>query len=488
VSPDLLADWLSEPPVPRRYKKGDFYMKTQGSRILVFSDATPTVEMQLSKLLADIGQSHSIKQIESSQREDLVLDSSHSALVLLLTDVVRSQNKVLELLGSAKELPVLGLFSPDDTPLDQHLFQACDEVTMWPCSKQELEFRFRKLVPCPAEGQELGQSLFVKMHIIGNSPEFLEVLDKVSKIIKCDVAVLIEGETGTGKELIARAIHYLSDRKDMPFIAANCGAIPDQLFENEFFGHNKGAYTDAREACDGMIAQAEGGTLFLDEIETLSAKGQITLLRFLDNMMYRQLGGKSAKKANLRVITATNESISQLVESGNFRKDLYYRIHILNIFLPPLRERSGDISLLAEYFIRQYQVQYDQPEKELHPDTREAMKYYDWPGNVRELDNILHREFLLAEGKYISIPELETVTQERRGNHGDRRFQKMLGQSMAKAKNYLINNFEQQYLSTALDRADGNISKAARMAGKERRSFTRLLEKYELGKVRYKTH
>ncbi|MCP3669609.1 MAG: sigma-54-dependent Fis family transcriptional regulator [Gammaproteobacteria bacterium] len=326
------------------------------------------------------------------------------------------------------------------------------------------------------------------MNILGNSPKFLQVLDKVCKIKKCDAPVFIDGETGTGKELIARAIHYLSERKDMPFIAANCGAFPDQLIENEFFGHEKGAYTDARESSEGLISQAEGGTLFLDEIETLSMKGQVSLLRFLETMMYRPLGSKGAKTANLRVITATNESISELVEKGDFRKDLYYRINIMNLLLPPLRERSSDINLLAEHFIRQYQIQYSQPERELHPDTQAALKYYDWPGNVRELENILHREFLLAEGKYITIDEIEAMTRERRSAFCDRRLQKVFGQPMVKAKKYLISEFEEQYLSRALDKANGNISKAARLAGKERRSFTRLMEKYHLDSSQDKTH
>jgi DNA-binding NtrC family response regulator len=323
---------------------------------------------------------------------------------------------------------------------------------------------------------------------MGNSPAFLQVLDMVSKITRCDVPVLIDGETGTGKELIARAIHYLSERKGGPFIAANCGAIPDQLVENEFFGHCKGAYTDAREARDGIIAQAEGGTLFLDEIEALSPKGQVTLLRFLDSMVYRPLGSEKVKRANLRIIVATNECILQMVEDGSFRKDLYYRINIMNIYLPSLRDRAGDVNLLAEHFIRKYQMQYGQPEKELHPDSREAMKYYEWPGNVRELENMLHREFLLADSNFITLRELDSVTRERRGECGDRRMQKMFGGSMAQAKNCLIENFEQQYLSSALERARGNISEAARIAGKERRSFARLLDKYDLGKARYKSH
>jgi DNA-binding NtrC family response regulator len=175
------------------------------------------------------------------------------------------------------------------------------------------------------------------------------------------------------------------------------------------------------------------------------------------------------------------------VEEGSFRKDLYYRINVMSIVLPPLRTRAGDINLLADHFIRRFQIQYNQPETELHPDTRSALKYYDWPGNVRQLENMLHREFLLSDGKYIVLDEIESTTRERRNPGGDRRMLKRFGQPLVQAKNSLINEFEQHYLASALDRAKGNISEAARLAGKERRSFTRLLQKYELDASRYKT-
>jgi len=463
-------------------------MNAQGSRIILYSVASSTEENQLAQRLADIGYTHIIKLNDRDHLEKLVLDTSYAALVLLLTDVVYSRSTILDVLNLVKTIPVIGLFSQNGLPWDQRIIKSCQEVATWPCSKQDLDYRIQKLITDCLEDQDLGHRFFIKMNLLGNSPKFLQVLDKVCKLSKCDATVFIDGETGTGKDLIARAIHYLSERKDQPFIAANCGAFPDQLIENEFFGHDKGAYTDARESSDGIIAQAEGGTLFLDEIETLSPKGQVTLLRFLDNMIYRPLGSKCSKNANVRFITATNESISQLVDKGSFRKDLYYRVNIMNIFLPPLRERSDDIILLAEHFIRQYQIQYNHPEKELHPDTQKALKYYDWPGNVRELENILHREFLLADGKYISINEIVSMARERRETGGDRRLQKMFDQPMAKAKNNLINDFEQQYLSSALDRANGNISEAARLAGKERRSFTRLLDKYDLSRALYKTH
>jgi len=461
-------------------------MQAHVSRIIIYSLAKRSDEIQLLRQLMNIGYTHTITAQDHDHLASLIRSTPSAAVVLQLFDVTDCQTAVLDILNLIESLPLMILFSQHDTVWDQRITAACDEVAAWPCSMQELNFRMRNLTARCCNEYSLDHSLFIKMNILGNSPEFLQVLDKICKITKCDVPVFIDGETGTGKELVARAIHYLSNRKNHPFVAANCGAFPDQLIENELYGHEKGAYTDAQESREGLVAQAEGGTLFLDEIETLSHKGQITLLRFLEDMQYRPLGGKRARTANLRIISATNEPITQLVERGAFRKDLYYRLNIMNVILPPLRERAGDIKLLADHFLRRYQTQYNEPEKQLHPDTLAGMQYYDWPGNVRELENLIHREFLLANSKYISVKEFESEIRERRTNRSDRRFQNLFQRSLGSAKTQLVNDFERQYLSSALDRAKGNISKAARFAGKERRAFTRLLEKYAIVSDRYK--
>ncbi|WP_205747302.1 sigma-54-dependent Fis family transcriptional regulator [Desulfopila sp. IMCC35006] len=410
------------------------------------------------------------------------------ALVLLLTEKSECKGDITNILQHAHSLPVLGLFSKQYPIFDQTIIKACSEIESFPCVNQVLDYRLGKIICRDFGCEDIVTNLFRRVNMVGNSPEFQHMLKRLYKIIKCDAPVFIEGETGTGKELAARAIHYFGSRKDQPFIAANCGAIPDQLVENELFGHEKGAYTDATDTREGLISQAESGTLFLDEIETLSYKCQVVLLRFLENMTYRPLGSKVAKHANVRVITATNESITRMVEQGDFRRDLYYRINIMNIQLPPLRKRRSDISLLAEHFIRQFQLQYKQPDRVLHPDSMAALKYHDWPGNVRELENMLHREFLMADGKYVSINELESKKRERRASSVDRRLQNLMTQPMVKAKARVVEDFEQNYLVTTLDRAKGNISEAARLAGKERRSFTRLLEKYVLNNFQKKSY
>ncbi|MCP4452718.1 MAG: AAA domain-containing protein, partial [Planctomycetes bacterium] len=221
--------------------------------------------------------------------------------------------------------------------------------------------------------RNLEEVLTLKLNLVGESDNFRKVIDDTRKYSKCDAPVLILGETGTGKEMFARAVHYVGSATDKPFVAVNCGALPDSLIENELFGHVKGAYTDARHSQCGLVEQAQGGTLFLDEIEALSHKGQVALLRFLHDYEYRPLGSRQTRQARLRLITATNEPLERLIEQGVFRKDLFYRINILSLALPPLRERAGDIRLLAQHFVAKYREYYAQYDKYLDLDTLDWM-------------------------------------------------------------------------------------------------------------------
>jgi len=317
-------------------------------------------------------------------------------------------------------------------------------------------------------------------NMVGRSPAFMEMARLILKIGECDAPVLIEGETGTGKELASRAIHYLGSRRDLPFIAVNCGAIPDSLVESELFGHHKGAFTDAKESRSGLITQAHGGTLFLDEIETLSAKGQVTLLRFLQDQQYRPLGSKSAEKADVRIITATNVDLEKLVAKGEFRQDLLFRLKILLLELPPLRERHGDVELLAQHYLKQFSAKYGKPAASLQPETITWMNSYAWPGNVRELENLIHREFLLAEGQHISIKCKANRAEHRKSI--DRRLAQFVNRNFNTAKATAIEDFEKKYLCNLLSLAHGNVTLAAKMAGKERRALGKLLKKHGIKK------
>lgn len=315
--------------------------------------------------------------------------------------------------------------------------------------------------------------------MIGKSIKFQKVIELISKISTCEASVLIEGETGTGKEVVARSIHYGGVRHSKPFIPVNCGAIPDNLFESQLFGHFKGAFTDAKHDHPGMVGLAGKGSIFLDEIDSLSVKGQVTLLRFLQDNCYRPVGGNCEIQSNVRVIAASNADLSKRVEMGDFRRDLFYRLNVLYLALPPLRERQGDIMLLAKHFIKYYSEKLDCPPKCFHPDTLAWFDRYSWPGNVRELENLVYREFLMCEEPVIMINPLGIQNVDRRALP-DRRHYYRNGINFNEAKDKAVKKFEQHYLISLLSDAKGNVTLAANLAGKERRCLGKLIKKHRI--------
>lgn len=315
--------------------------------------------------------------------------------------------------------------------------------------------------------------------MLGQSRAIQTVRAQLLRYASCDVQVLIEGETGTGKELAAREIHYAGARQGHPFVPVNCGAIPDSLIENELFGHDRGAFTDAKGAQPGLIDHARGGTLFLDEVDALSDKGQVTLLRFLQDNEYRPVGGGAARVSDARIIAATNANLEQRVAAGRFRRDLHYRLNALYLRLPPLRERDSDVVLLATHFIQAVAQRLRGPAKHWGEDAVQAMLGYAWPGNVRELDNIALRAYMCSEGATIGLADLLAAEPafagtasmpRRRTNEPD------LGFSAAKL--HAIRKFERDYLTQLMQQACGNISAAARLSGTERRQLGKLLLKH----------
>jgi DNA-binding NtrC family response regulator len=313
--------------------------------------------------------------------------------------------------------------------------------------------------------------------IVGESKPFLQVVEHALRVAPSDATILLAGETGTGKELVARAVHYGSPRRSKPFVPINCGALPDHLVENELFGHTKGAYTDASTAEKGLVAEAEEGTLFLDEVDTLSASAQVKLLRFLQDRAYRPMGSTRSFTANIRIIAATNVDLWQQVQAQRFREDLYYRLHVLAFRLPPLRERPEDIPRLVAHFLRRYGTQYGRGSFQLSADTLHKLVVYPWPGNVRELEAVIQRTVLLASSPGLQPQDIELPTSYQQNPATQHT-------SFREAKARAIEQFERTYLSTLLAAHQGNISQAAKHAGKERRAFTRLLEKYALHKPR----
>lgn len=319
---------------------------------------------------------------------------------------------------------------------------------------------------------------FSELNLIGQSPAYLDALSMIRKFATCDATVLIQGETGTGKELAARAVHYLGARRNGPFIAVNCGALPESLVESELFGHTRGAFTDAKESRPGMVAEAQGGTLFLDEIDSMSPRAQVALLRFLEEHEYRPVGGAIVRRADVRVVAASNSDLESMVAKKTYREDLLYRLNVLSLRLPPLRERSGDARLLAEAFIQRFSRQYKTPVKQLDAETAAFLERHPWRGNVRELENFILREFVLTDGPVIRMHS--TILSNIADPNSQSSLSMVTDCKFQDAKARAIAEFERSYLFELLSRSQGNISLAARMSGKERSRLGKLAKKYGL--------
>jgi len=307
--------------------------------------------------------------------------------------------------------------------------------------------------------------------IVGASAAHGRMLAQLRRIAASEAPALIEGETGSGKEVAARAIHYGGPRRSGPFVPVNCGALPDSLIESELFGVERGAFTDARRSRRGLVAEATGGTLFLDEVDALTAKAQVTLLRFLQDQWYRPVGTTREERTDVRLIAAANRPLDGLVQRDLFRADLMYRLKVLTLALPPLREREADIELLARHFIAQFAAKYGTPVKDIDVGTLRWLQDYAWPGNVRELENWVHRQFLMCDGAWLSHEDIQAPPP------GDEA-PASTPPTFQAAKAEAVCRFEREYLQRVLEQAHGNVTRAARLACKERRAFGKLLKKH----------
>jgi DNA-binding NtrC family response regulator len=325
-----------------------------------------------------------------------------------------------------------------------------------------------------AQEQEAAQYSFCDL--VGTSEPMQRVYDAINRVCEAATTVLIRGESGTGKELVARAIVTLGPRRDRPFVSVNSAALPEHLIEAELFGHEKGAFTDAHASVPGHIELAHTGTLFLDEIGTLSLGLQSKLLRVLEDRAVTRIGGRAARKVDFRLVTATNEDLEEMVHTGRFREDLYYRINVVPIVLPPLREREGDIALLIAHFLRLYCAENNVPLKRMEPEVLEILEEDPWPGNVRELQNLVQRLVLMVDGPLIKVNHLP---------------QRILYQSAKTQEALLIPEegvdfdkemarIEQAYLQAALGRSEGIKTAAAALLRIDARRMGYLCRKYKL--------
>ncbi|HSA59910.1 MAG TPA: sigma-54 dependent transcriptional regulator [bacterium] len=319
------------------------------------------------------------------------------------------------------------------------------------------------------------------LDIVGKSLKMHEVYQLIDRVAPSNSSVLILGESGTGKELVARAIHQKSRRKDNPFVVINCAALPETLLESELFGYRKGAFTGAFADKKGLFEEADGGTIFLDEIGEITPAVQVKLLRVLQNGEIRRIGGSENSRVDVRVLAATNKDLHQQVKTKAFREDLFYRLNVITLTLPPLRERKDDVSLLAYHFLKKFSEKTGKNVERISMDTLQTLEEYRWPGNVRELENVIERAVVLAEGGTITARELPP---------------KLLGEFFylpetrsetdfihlpyRSAKQKALNLFNRAYISNLLRQTSGNVSLASERAGMDRSNFKKIIKKCEI--------
>ena len=413
---------------------------------------------------------------------------------VLITDIRMPQMNGVDVLREAKRIDpeiisiVMTAFSSTETAVEALRLGAADYVHKSPSAANEVRLRVRKELErrrLQRENVLLKRALQTSHqfgNIIGGSDAMLGVFQLVETIAPTSSTVLITGESGTGKELVARAIHFNSPRKDRPFVAVNCGALPETLLDSELFGHMRGAFTGAETNKKGLLEVADKGTVFLDEIGEMSALVQVKLLRVLQERRFRRLGGTEEVETDIRIITATNRDLAKMVAEGQFREDLFYRINVIPIRLPALRERGNDITLLAEHFVARFAADMHKEIIGISKSAAAALCAYSWPGNIRELENAMERAVALERTPSILLESLpEPVRQSSATTPAV---------TAAPAESSFpeggidleqhVQHIEREYIAEALRRAGGVKVKAAELLGMSFRSFRYYMKKYNL--------
>ena len=413
--------------------------------------------------------------VDNSDLSGIISRQKPLLILLVLPRVqLRSLDALFQLLGpGASSIPIVVVVEADQEELIELVGLGVADFIIPPLRDSEVLVRLRRLLNQVSREERARQAVTQKLglqQLLGQSPIFVAETSKIPVLAKSDITVLITGETGTGKEMVARAIHYLSPRTGKPFVPVNCGAIPVELVENELFGHNRGAFTGAAGHRSGSIQEAEQGTLFLDEVDCLSMLAQVKLLRFLQSKEYRPLGSTKAITSDVRVVAASNANLETQVAAGTLRRDLYYRLNVVPIALPPLRMRSNDIILLARHFLAQYAAKLNSPAISFTPEAERKLLLYSWPGNVRELEHVIERVVVLCNAKLIRADHI--VLPNQNGNCDGLSFQEM--------KANVISQFEFDYIQNLLIAYKGNITRAAQAAHKERRTFWELVRKHKI--------
>ncbi|HJQ82470.1 MAG TPA: sigma-54 dependent transcriptional regulator [Candidatus Binatia bacterium] len=454
--------------------------------LLLVGPDTPPVEAKLARALGTgFGFQWERARWDVLGAERLAASRARLIVAAALPEASTAMGLFDRLAGYPIARPMLALLPADAA--DDAIGAAtsvADDFVLWPAPDGELRHRVTRLLAAAGDDgvaenevdavsrrliDELGTS-----QLIGRAPAFVRAVGQLPLIARNDVPVLITGETGTGKELCARAIHHLGRRRSFPFIAVDCGTIPDHLFENELFGHARGAFTDAHRDQRGLITMAEGGTLFLDEVDALSLAAQAKLLRLLQERTFRPLGADRFLRADVNVVTATNRDLAAAVRERHFRSDLFFRLNVMHVHLPPLRERVGDVALLTSHFLDLLTGARGGTRKSVSMAGLRRLTAYAWPGNVRELYNVLQRAVVLCETDQILPMHLATGGAEAHAAP-------LEGFRVARAA--AIASFERAYVEDLLRKHCGNVTRAAFEAQKDRRVFGRLVKKYAIDRL-----
>jgi two-component system response regulator GlrR len=434
--------------------------------------ANPSAQKLTALLIGTASAEHIAATLQKALSPDFVLSRDH-----VRPDLIFAIDPT-EAFHAFHGVPVIALTgSADAERIVELLDHGISDFVVFPFKREDVLPRALRLVKQTRSldtAERLAQKLAMS-EMIGGSDTMKALVKSLPNVAGCDATVLIKGETGTGKELCARSLHYLSPRTKMPFVPVNCGAIPVDLAENEFFGHERGAFTNAATSEHGLIYEADGGTLFLDEIDCLALQAQVKLLRFLQEKEYRPVGSRKTRSADVRVIAALNVEPEEAVQSGKLRKDLFYRLNVIEFRLPPLRDRREDIPELTAHFIQKYAAEFRKKCEGVSPDALSSLMQYAWPGNIRELEHVIQRAVVLAEHSLIGRADL-SIPQSN----------ETFPQSFSATKAVVIEDFERTYILRLLRLHNGNITRAAEAAHKHRRAFWQLIRKHHIDAAAFK--
>jgi two-component system, NtrC family, response regulator AtoC len=446
--------------------------------LLIVDDEKPTRE----GLRAALEDHYDVWVAEDAKAAALLLEEQSFAV--LLTDFRLPQEDGMKLIARAKSLPrppiciLMTAYGSEELAVEAMKQGADDYIAKGRLQIDELELRIARALRqqhLEVENVSLRQQLQSKFgldNIVGQSPAMQEVFDIVRQVAPARTTVLLLGESGSGKELIAKALHQLSPRADGPMVTVHCAALSPTLLESELFGHEKGAFTGAHERRIGRFEQAQGGTLFLDEIGEIDATVQVKLLRFLGERTFERVGSNKTLTADVRLIAATNKSLEEQIKAGKFREDLFFRLAVVQIVLPPLRERAADIPLLAKAFLKEFAVENDKNVNDFTPEALEALMNYAWPGNVRELRTAIEHAVVLTRGEKIGLRDLPQAMRAPAPGGGPTRLLVQPDLTVAEA--------EKQLIARALKECAGNRTQAAKKLGLSRRTLHRKLRLYPL--------